>query len=79
MIVERSITVHCRTNNNIQILVHIDQDNNVHHTTRRPKRNGEFVDYDYPIALPPKRWWGMYVSDVHPSDRGALHIFLGLS
>lgn len=76
---EITVAVRCRTNNRITILVTIDKDRNVYHTNRRWKSNGEAVDYVWKPALPPKRWWGEWIADVHPADREALHKFLGLS
>lgn len=73
-----SVSVRCRTNSTIQLIITVDRDRNVTLTSRRWKGNGEVVDYSYP-PLPPKRWWGEHIADVHPADRNALHQFLGLS
>lgn len=76
---EVTVAVRCRTNNRITILVTIDRDRNVYSCSRRWKSNGEAVDSTPTTPLPPKRWWGEYIAEVHPQDREALHKFLELS
>lgn len=68
-----SCVVRCRTVNNIRLRITVDDDG-VYLTTLRD--NGK--SFSYP-PMPAKRWWNEYITMVHPSERDALHQFLGLS
>lgn len=76
---EMTVAVRCRTNSRIQLLVTIDRNRLVTSVSRRWNGKGEAIDSSPTIPLPPKRWWGEYIAEVHPKDRDALHSFLGLS
>lgn len=74
-----SVSVRCRTNNRINIIITVDSDGFVSSMSRRWRSNGEAVDSTPTTPLPPKNWWGHHIADVHPADREALHKFLNLS